>query len=98
MTADNALDHALVSKMVAARAGSTAITLTSRVEQCHILRVTGLNKALFQSLGQGLRAGAAYETAGCDGIAIVYQKSSFVSSQNFYFLHVNQSFLCISKV
>ena len=92
VAADNALYHALVSKVVAAGARGSAVALTCCVEQGHVLRMTGFNKALLQSLGQGLRASAAYEAAGCDGVAIVDQQSSFLSRNNLDFLHWNLPF------
>ena len=89
MAADNALDHAFMAVVVAA--GTIAVALTGCKEQGQVIRVTGLKKTLFQRLGQGLRAGAAYKTAGGDGVAILNFECGFFCRDNTYFLHVLSS-------
>ena len=87
MAADNALDHAFVTVVVAA--GTVAVALTCCEEQGQILRMTGLQKTLLKSLGQGLRACAGYETAGSDGVAVLNLESGLLCGDNAYFLHVD---------
>ena len=87
VTADNALDHAFVTVVVAA--GTVAVALTCCEEQGQILRMTGLQKTLLKSLGQGLRACAGYETAGSDGVAVLNLESGLLCGDNAYFLHVD---------
>ena len=70
MAANDALYHALVAVVVAA--GAVAVALAGREEQRQIVRMAGLQKALFQRLGQGLRTGAGDEAAGGDRVAVLY--------------------------
>ncbi len=91
VTADNALNHALVTVMVAA--GAVTMALTCCEEQGQILRMTGFEEALLQCGGQGFRAGTAYETAGGNRIAILDAQSSLFRRDNLYFLHGISSFL-----
>ena len=82
MTADNALDHAFVTVVVAAGSPVFAVALTCCEEQGQILRMTGLQKTLLKSLGQGLRACAGYETAGSDGVAVLNLESGLLCGDN----------------
>ena len=85
VTADNALNHAFMAVVVAA--GAVTMALTCCEKQGQILRMTGFQETLLQSDGQGFRAGTAYETAGSDGIAVIYAQSSLFWRDNLYFLH-----------
>ena len=87
VAADNALDHAFVTVVVAA--GTVAVALTCCEEQGQILRMTGLQKTVLKSLGQGLRARTGYETAGSDGVAVLNLESGLLCGDNAYFLHVD---------
>ena len=93
VAADDTLDHAFMTVVVAA--GTITVTLTGCKEQRQVLRMAGFQKALFQCDGQRFRASTAYEAAGCDGIAVLHLLDGFLSGQNLNFLHVNQSFLTL---
>lgn len=86
VAADDALDHALMAVVVAA--GAVAVALTCCEEQGQVFRVAGLQEALLERLGQGLRAGAAYKAAGSDGIAVLDFEGSFLRGDNANFLHL----------
>ena len=94
VTADNALNHTFVTVVVAA--GTVAVALTCCEKQGQILRMASLKETLFQRLRQCFRASAAYKTAGCNGIAVLYEQGSFVCGQNPYFLHEASSSFYIS--
>ena len=87
VAADNALYHAFMGKVVTAGTRGAAVALTCCIEQGHVVRMTSLKEALFYCLGQGLRAGTAYETAGSDGRTVRDHSNSFFRSQNLNFLH-----------
>ena len=93
MAADNALYHAFVCEVVAAGTRNVTIALTCGIKQRHVLRMTGLKKALLQRLGQSLRASTADESAGGNGVAVVYQLDCLFRRQYFNFLHWKSSFL-----
>ena len=89
VAANDALYHALVAVVVAA--GAVAVALAGREEQRQIVRMAGLQKALFQRLGQGLRTGAGDEAAGGDRVAVLYFQGGLFCRDNAYFLHVLSS-------
>src|SRR5699024_2758208 len=76
VAADDALDHAFMAVVVTA--GAITVALAGCEEQGQIFRMAGLQEALFQRLGQGLRAGAAYKAASGDGIAVLDFEGSFL--------------------
>ena len=79
VAADNALYEALMAVMVAA--GAIAVALACRKEQGQILRMAGFEEAFLKRGGKRFGAGAAYETAGCDGIAVIDQQGGFFRGQ-----------------
>ena len=93
VAAHHALDHALMAVMVAA--GAVPVALAGREEQRQVSGMAGLQKALFQGGGQRLGAGAADETAGGDGVAVIDHQGRFLSGDHTNFLHACfPSFLC----
>ena len=85
VAADDPLHHALVAVVVAA--GAVPVALAGREEQRQILGMAGLQKSLFQCLGQRLRAGAADKSAGGDGVAVVHQQRRLFSGKHANFFH-----------
>ena len=86
VAADDALDHTLVTVVVAA--GAVPVTLTCCKEQCQVTGLAGLQKSLFHRFAEGLRAGRADEAAGGDGVAVVDQQGGLLGGDNAYLLHV----------
>ena len=85
VAADDTLHHALMAVVVAA--GAVPVALTGREEQRQVPGVPRLQKPLFQSLGQRLRAGAAHKSAGGDGVAVVDQQRRLLGGKHANFFH-----------
>ena len=86
VTADDALDHALVTIVVTA--GAVPMALTGCKEQRQVTGVAGLQEPLFHRLAESLRAGRADKAAGGDGVAVIDQQGGLFGGDDAYFLHV----------
>ena len=86
VAANDALDHALVTVVVAA--GAVPVALTGREEQRQVAGMAGLQKPLFHGFAECFRAGGADEAAGGDGVAVIDQQSGLLDGDNTYFFHV----------
>ena len=82
---DDALDHTLVTVVVAA--GAVLVALTGREEQRQVTGMAGLQKSLFHRFAERLRAGRADKAAGGDGVAVVDQQGGLLGGDDAYLLH-----------
>ena len=89
MAAHHTLAHALMAEAVAA--GAVPVALTGREKQRQVPGVASLHKAVFQSLGQRFRTGAAHKSAERDRVAVLDHQGRFLSRDDTYFFHAASS-------